>query len=167
MRIQTIIFSLLIGSLFAAGCETKIDSPASSAPTEEMFARATDSMMAQARRFSAAVVAGDIESILAIYTDDAVIFPGRSEYLEGKEKLREYWAPRENRQITFHEITPIGVDIDGDLASDFGHYTASGIRDGEAWGPSSGKYLVVWKRGDDGRWRMLRDMWNSRPPPPE
>ncbi len=27
-------------------------------------------------------------------------------------------------------------------------------------------YLVVWKQGDDGTWRMHLDMWNGRPAPP-
>ena len=30
-----------------------------------------------------------------------------------------------------------------------------------------GKYLNVWKRGRDGRWRVVVDMGNGSPPPPE
>ncbi|TIR04878.1 MAG: hypothetical protein E5X37_28660 [Mesorhizobium sp.] len=26
--------------------------------------------------------------------------------------------------------------------------------------PRLGKYIVVWKKGDDGTWRLHRDIWN-------
>jgi hypothetical protein len=27
-----------------------------------------------------------------------------------------------------------------------------------------GKFIVVWPRGDDGVWRLHRDIWNMDPP---
>ena len=33
--------------------------------------------------------------------------------------------------------------------------------------PRYGKYLNVWQRGRDGRWRVFVDMGNASPPPPE
>jgi len=29
-----------------------------------------------------------------------------------------------------------------------------------------GKWIEVWRKGADGKWLMLRDMWNSNDPPP-
>ena len=26
-----------------------------------------------------------------------------------------------------------------------------------------GKYVVVWKKGSDGTWRLYRDIWNADP----
>jgi len=33
--------------------------------------------------------------------------------------------------------------------------------------PVSGKYIVVWQRGEDGAWRLYRDIWNMNPAPAE
>ena len=52
--------------------------------------------------------------------------------------------------------------MDGDHAYDHGVYEISGERDGKAWGPVRGKYVIVWRR-EKGTWRMELDMWNSGP----
>jgi len=52
--------------------------------------------------------------------------------------------------------------VDGDHAYDHGVYEVSGERDGKAWGPFRGKYVIVWRR-DRRAWRMEHDMWNSGP----
>jgi ketosteroid isomerase-like protein len=31
----------------------------------------------------------------------------------------------------------------------------------------SGKYIVVWQLGDDGAWRLHRDIWNMNAAPAE
>ena len=124
-----------------------------------------DTLAVLAAQFSQAYMDGDVDAMMTLYTDDAVVFPGNSEYLQGQEALRRYWALPEGRRITHHKITPVEVEVSGDMASDFGHYEVSGVNGEQAWGPSHGKYLIVWKRGDDGRWRMHLDMWNSRPSP--
>ena len=124
-----------------------------------------DTLAQLAGQFSQAYMEGDVDAMMALYTDDAVVFPGNAEYIQGQEAVRRYWTLPEGRRITHHKITPVAVDLSGNMASDFGHYEVSGVNGDQAWGPSYGKYLIVWKRGDDGRWRMHLDMWNSRPNP--
>ncbi|GAB5520621.1 MAG: hypothetical protein RhofKO_28720 [Rhodothermales bacterium] len=119
----------------------------------------------QGRRFSQAYMDGDVEALMAIYTDDAVIFPERTEYMRGDDALRRYWTLSEGQRIIHHQLMPVEVEVEGDMASDFGYYEVRGERNGEAWGPTRGKYLVVWKKGTDGMWRMHLDMWNQAPQP--
>jgi uncharacterized protein (TIGR02246 family) len=116
------------------------------------------------RRFSAAYVAGDIETMVGLYTPDAVIFPGNSEALQGPDAIRRYWTIPAGQRITRHQATPTEIRIDGDHAYDYGVYEIAGERDGTAWGPTPGKYVIVWRRTPQG-WRMHLDMWNSRPQP--
>jgi ketosteroid isomerase-like protein len=116
------------------------------------------------RRFSAAYVAGDLETMVSLYTPDAVIFPNNSEAIRGHEDIRRYWALPPGQRVTLHRATPAEIRIDGDHAYDHGVYEISGVRDGTAWGPSHGKYVIVWRRIPQG-WRMHLDMWNSRPQP--
>lgn len=116
------------------------------------------------RRFSAAYVAGDIETMVSIYTPDAVIFPGNSEAIRGHVAIRRYWSLAPGQRITLHRATPTEIRIDGGHAYDHGVYEVAGENNGTAWGPSHGKYVIVWRRTPQG-WRMHLDMWNSRPQP--
>jgi uncharacterized protein (TIGR02246 family) len=117
-----------------------------------------------ARRFSAAYVRGDAAAMAKLYTSDGAIFPERSDRISGQEAIARYWAPRPGSRITRHVLTPARIVIDGDHAYDYGTYEIAGERDGTAWGPSRGKYVVVWRRESEG-WRMHLDIWNSGPEP--
>lgn len=116
------------------------------------------------RRFSAAYMAGDIQTMVSLYTPDAVIFPGNSEAIRGHEAIRRYWTLGPGQRVTLHRATPTEIRIDGSHAYDHGVYEIAGENNGTAWGPSHGKYVIVWRRTPQG-WRMHLDMWNSRPQP--
>ena len=116
-------------------------------------------------QFSAAYVQGDIDKLISFYTDDAVIFPGNSDLIKGKEAIRKYWTQPPGRIVSHHKITSVEIKIIGEFAYDYGYYEISGSNNGEAWGPNYGKYLIVWKQEKDGSWKMHLDMWNSRPKP--
>lgn len=143
--------TLLLISLLTACAAVRVDEDADEAAIRE-----------QSREFSAAYVEGDISGMMAIYTDAAVIFPNNSEMITGREAVREYWETPPGSHITRHVATPVEIRVEGDIAYDYGTYEVAGERNGERWGPISGKYLIVWKRAG-GRWLMHLDMWNSRP----
>ena len=114
------------------------------------------------RDFSAAYVRGDAAAMAALYTADAIIFPERSAAIPGRQAIERYWTLRPGRRVTHHQVTPARLEADGKHAYDHGTYEISGERDGKAWGPFRGKYVVVWRREPAG-WRMQLDMWNSGP----
>jgi uncharacterized protein (TIGR02246 family) len=114
------------------------------------------------RRFSAAYVQGDAAAIADLYTGDAVIFPERSAAISGREAIRRYWTLPSGRRISRHVVTPAHITVDGRHAYDHGTFEIAGVRDGKAWGPSHGKYVVVWRR-EGGTWRIHLDIWNSGP----
>lgn len=113
-----------------------------------------------ARQFSAAFVRGDAAAMANLYTPDGVIFPEQSAWVTGREAIRRYFTPAPGRRITHHLLTPSRIVVDGQHAYDYGTYEIAGERDGVAWGPSRGKYVVVWRRQGDS-WRMQLDIWNS------
>ena len=117
-----------------------------------------------ARQFSAAYMRGDVDAITALYTRDAVIFPERSDAISGHDALKRYWKHEPGQKVTRHRLIPTQVTVDGKHAYDHGIYEIAGERNGKAWGPIRGKYLVVWRREPDG-WKMQLDMWNSGPAP--
>ena len=117
-----------------------------------------------ARQFSAAYMRGDADAITALYTRDAVIFPERSDAISGHGALKRYWKHEPGQKVTRHRLIPTQVTVDGKHAYDHGIYEIAGERNGKAWGPVRGKYLVVWRREPEG-WKMQLDMWNSGPEP--
>jgi ketosteroid isomerase-like protein len=151
------ILILLIGIAGCAGASRSGSSPDEAAVVEHLAE--------QGRRFSAAYMQGDLDTMIDLYTEDGVVFPGNSEYIRGREALRDYWALPEGQRVTLHEMTPVEVRVDGSMAYDFGNYEVSGVNGDTAWGPVYGKYLVVWQETEDGTWKMHLDMWNSRPAP--
>lgn len=138
----------------------------SSAPPPSAQSAAADSAAIHrvSREFSAAYVRGDAAAMGAMYTDDAVIFPDRSEAIAGREAIQRYWTLAPGARVTRHVATPTQIRVEGDIAYDYGVYEIAGEQGGRTWGPSHGKYVIVWRRGADGAWRMQLDMWNSRPP---
>ncbi|MEO0556724.1 MAG: DUF4440 domain-containing protein [Bacteroidota bacterium] len=119
-----------------------------------------EAIVAQARAFSAAYVAGDTETLVTIYAEDGIAAPGGRDFIRGRDALRGFWSPSPNSRILEHRLLPEELWIDGDLAYDWGYY--EGVSQRESAEPSSfrGKYLVVWQRDADGVWRMANDMWN-------
>ena len=134
-----------------------------SQPLDAQTARSDSTTIHQlSRQFSQAYMRGDAAAMAALYTADAVIFPERSDAITGREAIERYWTLKPGRRVTRHEIAPVRVVIDGKHAYDHGTFVIAGERDGTAWGPFRGKYVVVWRR-EPGGWRMHLDMWNSGP----
>lgn len=155
--------AVLVLALFAFACSGSESSP-ESAPAEAGVttdpAADVEAIMAQSRRFSQAYVDGDLDTQMAIYSDDAVIAPPGRGFISGPENLRRYWTTPEGREVVRHSSTPVDIVVQGDVAYDWGIYQGASGPVGAA-SDFEGKYLIVWRRGDDGVWRMVQDMWNT------
>lgn len=111
------------------------------------------------REFSAAYVRGDTAAIGNLYSDDAYLLPpGR--VLRGRDAITGYFAPIPNRTIIAHQMKSDTLTIDGGMAVDVGIWSSSWQRVGDTVQSASDRYLVVWRRGSDGKWRMEYDMWH-------
>ena len=134
--------SLLVGWILSG--------PVLHAQTAAADSVAIDQLGQLARQFSAAYMRGDAAAMADLYTSDAVIFPERSEQITGREAIRRYWTLGPGRRVTRHVLRPTRIVVDGEHAYDYGTFEVAGERDGIAWGPSRGKYVVVWRREKDG-----------------
>ncbi len=57
-------------------------------------------------------------------------------------------------------LTTLEVADHGDLATEVGSLTATVPGEDGNKVSIAGKFIVLWKRGDDGTWRFHRDIWN-------
>jgi len=132
-------------------------------PVEDwLFEKDHNIIRRNARLFSAAIVAGDVDFIVNAYTADGKIFPNNAPILEGPEELRKYWTPSPNSSssTSYHKLIPAEIKVMGEEAYDYGYYegkTKNADGSETSW---KGKYVVVWKEVETDVWKMYLDIWN-------
>lgn len=118
-------------------------------------------------RFSEAYRQADPDAVAALYWPDAYYLSPGSEIEQGNVRSHFAWLadmdPGNGPHISF-EIVDRAVD-DG-LGYDIGIYT---IRrdDWEEGRVNRGKFIVIWKRGDDGTWKIHADGFSRVASPAE
>ena len=109
------------------------------------------------RQFVDGAGRGDIEAMGGVYTEDARILPPGQPMVQGRAAIQEFWAGAAKALgVTGVDLATEVLETQDDTAEEIGAYTihgAEGVLD-------QGKYIVVWKRTDDG-WRWHWDIWNS------
>lgn len=100
--------------------------------------------------------------LAALYAEDAMRLPPDGTRIVGRAAIEamlegEFAAGLENLQL---EATDIGYDgnlgwVVGDMTIDF--------PTGDTMGTGTGNYVVVYRKEDDGAWRLVIDTWNDAP----
>ena len=115
-------------------------------------------------RWIDATKAKDVDAVLKLYTDDAVVLPDGAEIATGKDAIRQFYQKwyagldkLEQQQFTEKDLA-----LSGDLAIQTAEY--SGVVNAAGKEVAfKGKNLVIWKRQSDGSWKIFRDIWNGSP----
>jgi uncharacterized protein (TIGR02246 family) len=107
--------------------------------------------------------AGDGKAVAELYTEDAALLPPDAERVDGRAAIAEFWQGAIDSGLADANLESVEVLEAGDFAYEVGTVTLSAPgSDGERVAVN-GKYIVVWQRGDDGAWRLHRDIWNMNP----
>jgi len=114
------------------------------------------------RAFLAAYAAHDSAKIAALYAPDAAAFPPGAERANGREAIRKVWQGYMDAGVTNVTLRTVEVEARGTLAYESGEYALDAPGKDGKLGHSTGKYVVVWKRGKGG-WQLYRDIWNDTP----
>ena len=62
-------------------------------------------------------------------------------------------------------IRPEKIEGSGNLAYVRGNFDLTFIINDSTQVPDTGKYIEVWKKQEDGSWKIKVDIWNSDNPP--
>jgi len=149
-------------SLFLSGCIALLSfafvGTTSSADTKiEQALRDLDA------QWSAAAGAKDLDKAVSYYSNDATVMPPNASAARTKEAIRKVWQDllaSPDLSISW-KATKVEVAKSGDLACLSGTYELT-IND-----PSGkqlndhGKYVEVWEKQADGKWKCGADIWNS------
>jgi len=108
--------------------------------------------------------AGDVESLVSLFCDDAVLMAPNETTLYGRAEVREWWEEYfENFRITALDLSEREVTLLGDeWIIERASYSIAitpvnpgeRIRDDTRW-------FAFWKRDPDGVWRIAQAMFNS------
>ncbi|MCI0408057.1 MAG: DUF4440 domain-containing protein, partial [Acidobacteria bacterium] len=118
-------------------------------------------------KLDAAVAAKDSQAFLALWAEDAAMFPPGEPVVVGKEKILGEWAPiltDPNVSLTW---SPDKAEISGsgDLGYTYGKYLWTGKGSDGQPARRNGKYVTIWRKGPDGKWRVVVDLGTPSDPP--
>jgi len=154
-------------SLFLCGCIALLSITIVGAVT------AADTKIEQTLRdldaqWSAAAGAKDLDKTVSFYSDDAIVMPPNASAARTKEAIRKLWQDliASPGFVISWKATKIELAKSGDLACLSGTYEFA-MNDASGKPVNDhGKYVEVWEKQADGKWKCGPDIWNSDLPVP-
>ena len=150
MRIKTLILTLTLGFAAAAVCL------AGDTKTEQAL-RDTDAA------WSKAAGSKDLDKTVSYYSADAIVLPPNAPIATTKEEIKKIWQDMlaSPGLVISWKATKVEVAKSGDLGFVSGTYE---LTMNDATGKPAtdkGKYVEVWEKKADGKWKCGTDTWNS------
>ena len=140
-------------------------SACSSAPATVDTSADAAALKAATQTWLKAYNAGDADTIVALYADDAVLMPPHAGVANGKTAIREFIAKDSAGAKTAGVKLMPGAataGVSGDMGWESGSYT---VTDPSGQTVDSGSYLSV-SHKVNGKWLYIRDTYNSDRPLP-
>ena len=142
----------------ASDSSAVVSAPAADAATDEQAIRAINPAWFKAHQ------AGDVEGLVAHYSDDAVLSVPGAAPIRGTAAIRESFT-KEVRDMAAAGLSQKGganpeFAVSGDLGYEWNTFT---VTDKSGKTVDTGKYLSVFGRRN-GKWVIVRDIWNSDTP---
>ena len=155
-RIGVLIASISL-SILMGGCVTK--RVTDSRGENERIIRESEIAAAKA------LAAKDLDGFVSFYADDASLLLEGSPIITGKDAIRERWKSNFERPGFSMSFEPVTVEASssGDLAYVRGIYTLTVNDDAGKSVTENGKYVVIYKKGPDGVWKIVLDTGNADP----
>lgn len=114
--------------------------------------------------FYSAIESGDVETRIALLSDDIVIMPNHWRRSRGKETVAASFRASSDAVFEIKDREVVDSDVSGDLAYTVNAYwyTYHLAGDDPQWHKT--KNVHVWEREVGGEWKLKVDIWNSDVP---
>ena len=151
--------AILVAALALSSCSAK--PPDASEASKEL--RTLDAKLGQA------IDAKDVAAIAAFYADDAILMPTAEPVVRGKSAITEEWKHILAIPAFQNESMLSGVEVASseDLAYTYGSYRSQLMGEDGKLATEPGKWLTIWKKQPDGKWRIAVETYNTDIPPPD
>ncbi|MGH9820073.1 MAG: YybH family protein, partial [Pyrinomonadaceae bacterium] len=102
---------------------------------------------------------GDAAMVAAVFAEDGVQLAGSGKIIKGRQQImeRQKAAMQGADPGVKVSVTTINVWVDGDTAYETGKYKYEYTEKGKP-GTDEGQYVTIWKRQNDGSWKLTMDM---------
>ncbi len=117
-----------------------------------------------AQRWIELYTAGDLDRLMTLYTDDAIVALHGRPALRGVEQIRNFFAPGMGKSRVTFEIDIEEIQIHGDTAHLLSKYylTAEPRSGGDTY-RDAGRSLLIYKRNADNEWKLYLDIDQATP----
>jgi ketosteroid isomerase-like protein len=152
MKTKPLAVTLTLGFTAAAVC-LAVDTKS----TIEQAVRDLDT------QWSAAAGAKDVEKTISFYSADAIVMPPNASAAATKEAIRKIWQDllASPGLVISWKATKVEVAKSGDIGFVSGTYELT-MNDASGKPVNDhGKYVEVWEKQSDGKWKCGADIWNS------
>ena len=106
---------------------------------------------------------GDGAAVATHYAEDAAVFPPDAPRVDGRANIQGFWQGAIKAGLRDLTLKAVEVHGTGDMAYEVGEVSYSAPDSSGQRKTATGKYIVVWKKQQDGTWRLYRDIWNGNP----
>jgi len=105
----------------------------------------------------------DADAFASFFAAGGRLFPPGAPLAEGQEAILELMRPlfASPGYALEWQATAADVAASGDLGFTFGTFEQKGQDEAGAPTRVVGKYVTVWRRGDDRTWRVVADIFNA------
>ena len=151
-------------ALVVSSCakEPETDGSATASGSVTSTAEAREAVRRQSNRLTAAWLSGNVDSIMPLFADDAVLaFPDAPD-ARGQATIREMltnaFGSMKVEVLQAHIDT---IEVFDDAAYEWGTYRERSTESGKPAVQVEGRYLLRWTRAPDGTWRISRFTGNE------
>ena len=117
-----------------------------------------------ARQWIELYTAGDLDRLMDLYTEDAIVALHGRPALRGVDQVRDFFAPGMGKSRVTFEIDIEEIQVHGDTAHLLSKYylTAEPVNGGEVY-RDAGRSLIIYKRNEDNEWKLYLDIDQATP----
>lgn len=150
MKPKTLLIALTLGLAATAACL------AGDKNVEKALRDADDA-------WSKAAASKDLEKTVAYYSNDATVLPPNAPIATTKDAIKKLWGDllASPGLIISWKATKVEAAKSGDLGFVSGTYEFTMNDASGKPTTDKGKYVEVWEKQADGKWKCGTDIWNS------
>jgi uncharacterized protein (TIGR02246 family) len=157
-QLSITFFAICCLALLALNCEQQQQPGSDTRAADEAAIRAINPIWFKSYN------AGDVNSIVALYAEDAVLNPPGAPAARGHAAIREFLtkdvAGSAAAGVALNGDPTTDAGVSGDLGWEWGTFTVTNKSGATV---DKGKYVSVYTK-KDGKWLIIRDIWNSDGP---
>ena len=158
-RAKPALWCCLALALIASSCGQQ--TPPDTRAADESAIRALDA------QWEKAAAARDVDGTVSYYSDDASLLAPNAPIAGNKQAIRAAWASLLGPDVSLSwQANKVEVSRSSDLAYIVGVYQLA-MKDPQGKPAADrGKFVEVWKKQADGKWKVVADIFNSDLAPP-